>query len=439
MKTKITLISVLLLTAILISSCAGTTQPPQETQNTDVFSSEGAATTTEEPVDPFSAVRASGETWISYGLRAYESGKEILNLKDFFSDQANLTFLTLYDHFFTYDKAKARPVAEAFFAFVVNEYGVDALLDLEKRVEYKDAYLKSLGLDALYNNAQEVEAFLSTMDFSSSAAYKYIISFDNVTYYFKDFNVGSPSQYHGMLYFSTIGLRRMTEYLRENGLDEGLDTSRQFDYYMTFNGSPYSKTVYATGNMYINDAYSTLHEAMHAMGIRKESDIWFTEGLCNYFGKVLGFNDQIAASNIQILKMTEAGYFNESAKKGDAAALQAIAIYKDYVAHGGKMDSAEGFDFRLYYDVRAKAELDSGKYETIGEAYKTNNNRECDSIGKELSYEQATSLVVYLVDKYGIDKVMEAYRADAPSDVFGKDYESLKADWLADMNSKYAS
>ena len=75
------------------------------------------------------------------------------------------------------------------------------------------------------------------MDFSSNTTYKYIISFDNVTYYFKDFGAGSPTQYHGFLYYSTTGLFEMIDYLKSNNLNEGLDTERKFNYYMTFDGS----------------------------------------------------------------------------------------------------------------------------------------------------------------------------------------------------------
>jgi hypothetical protein len=93
-----------------------------------------------------------------------------------------------------------------------------------------------LGLDVEYTQTKEVEAFFASMDFKSDSTCKYIMSFDNVTYYFKDFSAGSPAQYHGFLYFSTTGLRDMIEYLKSNNLSEGLDTERKFNYYMTFNG-----------------------------------------------------------------------------------------------------------------------------------------------------------------------------------------------------------
>ena len=416
MKPKISFIALLLLMAMLLGSCTNTPDLPQNTEPPILDST--TETPTEKPADPFESLRSSGEEWISYGLAAFESGKQVENLKEFFSDRNNMTYLTLYDHFFTYDKEKSVSVAEALFAFIYNEYGVEALLDLDKRCEYKSAYLKSLGVEIEYANASEVEAFLASMDFSSDATYKYIISFGNVTYYFKDFDAGSPSQYHSLLYYSTTGLFEMIDYLKSNNLNEGLDTERKFNYYMTFDGSGYSKTLLSNGNMYINDSSATLHEAIHAMGVTKNNNIWLSEGICNYFGAALGFNDLIASSNIQILTMAKQGYFD-----GNAQYIIYKRIYEDYTARGGKMDSVDIFDFCLWTDVQARAELDTNTYKTLGDAYKIVEQTDCNAIGNELSYIQATSLVFYLVNTYGIETVLDAYHSQETETAFGKGYE----------------
>ena len=428
MKTKFSFIAILLLMAMLLGSCISTPDLPQDTEPPTLDSS--TDTSTETPEDPFELLRSSGEEWISYGLAAYEDGKQVANLKEFFSDRTNMTYLTLYDHFFTYDEAKSVPVAEALFAFIYDKYGAEAVLNLEKRCEYKSEYLKSLGLELEYTNASEAEALLASMDFSSNTTYKYIISFDNVTYYFKNFDVGSPTQYHGLLYFNTVGLYKMLNYLEENELDEGLNTHREFHYYMLFDGSGYSQTRYPSGNMYINDFSNTLHEAVHAMGVTKKDNIWLSEGLCNYFGKSLGFNDQIAASYIQLLTMTKQGYFDEQANAGNAQYVLYKSVYENYTAQGGKMDSVDTFDFRLYTDVNAKVELETDFYNTISNTYKLVNGKDYDGVGAELSYNHATSLVLYLVDTYGIEEVLDAYHSQDIVATFGKGYEELKADWL---------
>ena len=428
MKTKLSFIAILLLMAMLLGSCTNTSDLPENTE--PPTSDNSTDTPTETPEDPFELLRSSGEEWISYGLAAYENDKEVENLKEFFSDRANMTYLTLYDHFFTYDKAKSVPVAEALFAFIYEKYGAEAVLDLEKRCEYKSEYLKSLGLEIEYTNAPEVERFLASMDFSSNATYKYIISFDNVTYYFKDFGAGSPPQYHGLLYFNTIGLYKLLDHLEKNELDEGLDTNREFNYYMLFDGSGYSQTRYPSGNMYINDFSSALHESVHALGIRDSGNLWLSEGLCDYFGKALGFNEQIAASYIQIMNVAKQGYFDEYAAAGDKSAIICKNVYEGYIALGGKIDLASTFDLPLYTDLYAKAELETDFYNTVGDTYKLVNGKDYDGVGSELSYNQAASLVLYLVDTYGIEKVLDAYHSQDIDETFGKGYEELKSDWL---------
>ncbi len=428
MKIKFAFLVILLLVMISFVSCTNAPKPPQSEDHQDTENTAEISTGTVP--DQFEAVRASSEEWLSYGLLAYENDKQPQDLKDFFAIPTNMTYLTLFDHFFTYDKETSVPVAEALFRFILDEYGVEALLDIDKRLEYKSAYLKSLGLDTAYTQAPEVEALLASMDFSSDGTYKYIIAFDRVTYYFEDFDAGSPSQYHGFLYFNTTGLYDMIEYLKANNLDEGLETDRDYNFYMTFDGSGCSKTMYDTGNMYINDSSSALHEAVHAMGIHESNHIWLSEGICNYLGKALGFNDQIATGYIQLLVMAQSGYFDARADAGDETAKMYKMIFDQYTARGGKYDHVDHFDLRLYSDIVASLELDSHHSTTIGEAYELVNKKEFSFIGSELTYWQSTSLITYLVDTYGFDKVLTAHYTQDIEGNLGKPYEELKAEWL---------
>ena len=431
MRRTILIISFLLVLTLLLSNC---NIPPNNENNTTDNQTENtneSSNTAETEIDEFEAVRENKEAWLSYGLSAYESEKKPENLKKFFTDRANMTYLTLYDHMFEYDSEKSIPVAEALFKFICDEYGKDALTDTEKRIEYKSAYLRSLGLDMEYAQTAEVEEFFISMDFSKTATYQYVMSFDNVTYYFKDFSVGSPAQYHAFLYHNTTGLWKLVQYLKTNNLNTGLDTDRQFNFYMNFNDSGFSETKYDTGNMYINDSYSALHEAVHAIGITQKDNIWLSEGICNYFGKMLGFNSQIAAASIQILTKVKQGYFDDRANAGDISAITYKTVYERYTEAGGKLDSVDNFDLFLYNNITVKIELNTNQYTTLADRYKIINGKECSSVGEELSYEQATSLVAYLAEIYGIEAVMQAYQTQDIEKTFGKNYESLKADWIS--------
>lgn len=81
MKTKISFIAILLLLAMLLGACINTPDLPQNTE--PPISDSTNETPTEKPTDPFESLRSSGEEWISYGLAAFESGKQVEDLKDF--------------------------------------------------------------------------------------------------------------------------------------------------------------------------------------------------------------------------------------------------------------------------------------------------------------------------------------------------------------------
>jgi len=434
---------ILFLCAFLWATCmtacgvkeSAETKPPVLEESTlpseSEIADESAVPVETEPseTDPFFEVRKSDEKWLAYGLAAYEENRESADLSEFFSKTANMSYLTLYDHWFVYDKEAVIPAAEALFRFIYENHGADALLDKEKRIQYKSEYLRSLGLDMDYLQQPEVEHFFANMKFSSTETYPYIMSFDNVTYHFKDFGEGSPSLYNAYLYNNTAALHKMIAYLKDNGLDENLNTERDFKYYMILDVGSHSQTKYATGDIIINDGASTLHEAMHAMGIYDLSNIWLGEGICDYFGKILCFNDQATSSVMQIMRNAAAGAYDEREAAGDIAAAYWKKAYSRYTSEGGLLTNLSSFDMRLYTDCLAALDGEGVYFETIGEVYEKINGR-YEGTGGELTYNQAASFVAYLADAYGIKEVMRAYRTQDIEEVFGKNYEELKKEWI---------
>ena len=168
---------------------------------------------------------------------------------------------------------------------------------------------------------------------------------------------------------------------------------------------------------------------MHAMGINNNSHIWLSEGICSYFGEMLGFNGQIAASYIQMLAMAEQGYFDERAAAGEVYAQAYKTLYEQYSARGGKLDHADNFDLRLYNDLFCTLVSSGLEQNTVADIYKKAGGKEYSGTGGELNYPQTKSLVLYLADVYGIEKVMQAYHTGDIASALGKDYEGPKAEW----------
>ncbi len=433
----------LMLLLLILSACGKAGEKPTDTTpSTDTVPSDSetraetlsdTAPGTEAPAetdpdDGFDAVRASEELWLSYGLDAYLAGKESPDLTDFFAEPGNLVYLTLYADMFCYDKAKTVPVAEDFFRFVVERYGKDALLDPDKRIEYKSAYLDSLGVKGGYPQDPAMEALLSRMTLSSEKDWRYVLTVDNTAYYLNDFGQGSISQYHALFYYNNRALDDLVTYIEAHIPSTELDTDRRFAYYLTFDGTGVSFTL-PDGRMSINEMYSMLHESLHAMGLSADKDeyLWLVEGLCNYLGKSMGFNPQYAAATVQILKLAESGYFDERAEAGDVSAIFYKRLFEAYTAAGGSTASAEELDLILYNDLYAVLEREvlGEQTPTIADVYKGLNGRDYTAPGTDLTYAEATALVTWLVDTYGIDKVTEAAQKEDVKGVLGKTYEEL--------------
>ena len=69
------------------------------------------------------------------------------------------------------------------------------------------------------------------------------------------------------------------------------------------------------------------------------------------------FSDRANMTYMQLLTMAKQGYFDEQANAGNTQCVLYKKVYEDYTARGGKIDSVDTFDFRLYTDVNAKVEL----------------------------------------------------------------------------------
>ena len=88
--------------------------------------------------ETIAALRESDELWISYGLAAWENNVKEEDISYIFYDTEATKYLSLYDHMFIYDAELSIPVAEQFFRFVAEEYGLKAILNTELRIEYKN-------------------------------------------------------------------------------------------------------------------------------------------------------------------------------------------------------------------------------------------------------------------------------------------------------------
>ena len=433
--------AVLCLSACLLCACAGKSANEHETIASDITTAEQALTsttpetTTAETAAPltianFPEIEASHEEWLKVGLEDYLNGtKRNFDAAVYFAENG-YGVLALYNDWFTYDARAARAVASLFFRYVMENYGYEALFDLDRRIEYKDAFLKSVSSELTYRNDSDAERLLSGMVCDSNANYKYIIRLEGATYRFVQID-HEIALVHRMLCNNTVAVARLKEYLCSiEDYETYFDLSGDLKYNVPLQGGV-SSTNHNTKIMTVNDTYAMLHETVHAISRYSGSNaLWLSEGMADYLGKGLGFDDLVDQTHYLTLFAVEQGMYDSLIAAGEPNALRYREIHRLYTERGGTFAAPEEMDNLLYIDVFAAAEFAMPHAETIGSVYEQLNGKPYEGQGGELTYKQAASFTRYLIGRYGMETVLSVLAdSDRMEELFGASYDELCGAW----------
>ena len=445
MKGKHWLIGILLCVSVcLLCACAGepadgggtdtsiTTAMEMTSSVSEETIAETAAAETSAPLTAadFPEIEASHEEWLRVGLDDYLSNtKRNFDAAAYFAENG-YGVLTLYNDWFTYDARSAKAVAALFFRYVMENYGYEALFDLDKRIEYKDAFLKSVSPELTYRNDPAAERLLSGMTCDSNANYKYIIRLEGASYRFVQIN-HEIALVHRMLYNNTIAVARLKEYIRSiEGYEKYFDLSGDLKYNVPLQGGV-SSTNNNTKIMTVNDTYAMLHETVHAISLYSSKEaLWLSEGLTDYLSKGLGFDDLVDQTHYLVLFSVEQGLYDSLIAAGETNALRYREIHRLYTERGGTFAAPEEVDNLLYIDAFAAAEFAMPHNERIGEVYESLNGKPYEGQGGELTYKQAASFARYLIDRFGIGCVLDVLTEyERMEELFGASYDELYSAW----------
>jgi len=429
---KISSTAILLLALSLILLSCG--QEGDEKNNDTTPSS--ADTSTPEDNDPdYSRITESTETWLKEGLDAYLFDDEItVDAAEFFSEQGNLNYLALYNHLFLIEHEKTSQAAAFFFRYVIDNHGYDALFDLDKRIEYKDEFLKSLDPSLNYPETKEAELLFSEMICEPlSKDHPCALTLRNVVYYIPHEALTDLQAFGNRTYFiyrNTFSLESLKAYLHEiDPAGECFDTTRELQYHLTLDmGINYTDE--KTNEIDIADYRFMLREAVNALSIcRSEQNVWLSEGLAHYLGLSLGFDSLFNAEYIMVQYMSD-GLSDERIAKGDTNAVFYKKLTDYYIEKGGKYDSADVFDPALYLEAAFYAEQETGTRTTLKEIYHK-LERDTDFEGNTMTYPSAACFTEYLINTYSISDVLAVYKDYSTFEaVFGDSFENLYNTWL---------
>ena len=382
--------------------------------------------------DALAALHASDEVWISHGLSAWENGKEAEDLSHIFYDQSCLTYLTLYDHLFSYDPDICIPVAEEFFRFIAEKHGLAAVLDTDKRIAYKTEFLKSMGLDLIYSQQKDAEDFFREIKFHSDSRYSYIFTHENISFCIPSLDLAALSNYHYYIYYTAEFIQEFSDFIRDNGLSEHFDLERRVTFHCENLGTGGRSTSNTSGYVDLHSMADAPHEAFHAFTVYNSDDYnrMLCEGLAEYFASASGLNILSTNTYATTCMNAEGGYYSSYAAAGNTTAQRLTAAWETYSAAGGKYDSLENFDDKLYAHFTALYSRDFGSFSTVHDsAVDVTGILLPPFDGSELTYAESCSFVTWLIDSYDLKTVLDAWQKDDFSGSFGKDYPTLKSEW----------
>lgn len=213
---------------------------------------------------------------------------------------------------------------------------------------------------------------------------------------------------------------------------------------------------YTTGNtITLNKSsvyFDILHEVVHTFdwnSTLNNDTLWMVEGFAEYLWKLLPLDYQ---TERRAIFEDLSGRVNEGDASNfpgtsywyylDTEQLEAAKAW--YLAQGGRLETEESIDPRLFADAVAFATMHRNAHSgargiPIGEKYDAlvPGFRLADQDGMELSYTQASSLIAWLCDTYTLDRVLDVYVNQAEAgQLDGKTYDQLKSDWQADLLAK---
>lgn len=425
---KTGLISAILAVLMCMTSC---TQP---TQNDIPKTEENEAEIIAEPAEERT------ELWISLGKTAYDRENSAdFDTAAYFSEKSPVnTVLALSDDMYFHEPEAYEAVAAQVYAYIVETYGEDALYDLDKRVQYKDEWIKTVDVSLSYQQNTLIEKTLARITASSSDDFAIIAELDGTEYCFYGYDSSiTPYLAHSFLYYNAEALSLLRDELIETDLD-GLvfDTEAPIRYVMDFSGN----TVRLPDGSYSIGRYEDLlSSAVLMMSSNADPDaLWITEGLAEIYGKARGYFFYTVYDRVFYLHPSTAETLRAYADAGEAVGVYHTALSEYYYKKGGTLEQENipeefshiadyrfSIDGELYTHASALANMGCEYLPRLGSL--TAGNFE----GSDLSKAEAGSFVLWLTEKFGIDAVLAAcHDYEKFVEIFGVSYDALEDEWL---------
>lgn len=368
---------------------------------------------------------------INLGLTGYIKDKEYDTnvLKTYFSKEENLELLHLFGPRFMKDWNEkedyviAEMTAIALIKFIIQEKGIKQLNDIDETV--KNAWLKEIGSPFTYhNNEIKYDNF------------KYIQDENNVKIYTDDamYNIdkteyfNTAKQVENLIVTQIKWKKELKEYLQIHAPE--YYNSHDFDMTIPYSINKRNSTEEhnkAHNNIInlLNNDGAVFHELGHIFFPLQVVDMK-REGIAEYTSLILCPYDQRREVYSNII--FEDRIHDEYLPYGVSVKL----YYERYCKKDNYSNSVINMEYLI--DALAIATLKNEYFSeltTFSTSIKDVYKAESEIEGNELTYIQSCSFISYLCNQYSFDTVLSyCTTLKTCEDVFHKDYEELKEEWL---------
>ena len=379
------------------------------------------------------------ETWKQYS--ACQRVFSLWDTKDvdfqtYYSNDENLLSLTLFTAYFnehfsdseTVDMAKQ--TSFSFGNFVLTNYGLNKFLS-SNLTDYRQEWLDSIKCAQRFDIPFDL-SWLDNARYSQKfLQYPLVITTSDRIYNLDAFYSKRPSSSFDtaerVLYHLSQGHSesiRVLNYIKDNAHENYSSVLERFTNQIEYFISDSEIRTYCDSNnqkIYLLDPSEYVHETIHAITLSHNptDEAWLSEGLAEYFSRAV--STKICDINYRFYDS-----FTSTSLSGNLKKFVDLVNDK-YENMGGSFDSIETFNFALMEEAIGLTTILYPQYKSqITFPYATNSiyqTYKCSHTDEnKLTYPEAYVFTKYLIDKYGLDKVLQCCSAYDFEKVFGKAY-----------------
>lgn len=382
------------------------------------------------------------ESWKQYGAREYVFG-EIENNADglisYFNNADNLLILSLFEAYFNDNFSDEETIkigketAKMFANWLIETHGQKAFIESGLE-DYRQEWLTSIGIDGSFDLPYDV-SWLDNAEYSQKLLqYPLVIKTENRIYYLDSFSAKRESAAFGtpeaVLKHLSIGyseIKGILEYVK-NSTDNSEAyqfMQNKFDgnieYYISDREIGTEANV-DESKIYLLDPSEYVHETVHILTLQENirSGAYLAEGVAEYFSREIC--DEPSDIDYRMYRS-----FTDETVSGILSSF-VEDVKTRYISIGGDFTSFENFEFHLLEKAIGYVTLNNPNYKKdIRFPYATTSIENMRSPamayeGNDLTYPEAYLFIGYLIDEYGLEKVLNCCIDYDFNDSFGVNF-----------------